>query len=107
MAVYMVVVARIPEINDKVVEYGRRTAPLVKQYGGEYLLRGGPVKLLEGEWPAERRMVVSKWPDMAALDAFWNSTEYQTVNKPIRAGTGQYDVAVYSDDYTPPPVKPA
>jgi uncharacterized protein (DUF1330 family) len=102
MAHYMVVIAQIPEVNDKVVEYGRKTAPLIKQYGGEYLLRGGPIKVLEGEWPAQRRMVVSKWPSLEALEAFWNSEEYQTVNRPIRAGTGKYDVAIYSDQYTPP-----
>lgn len=106
MAVYMVVIAQLPEVNEKVIEYGQKTAPLMRRYGGEYLLRGGPVKVLEGEWPARRRMVVSKWPDMASLDAFWNSEEYQTVNKPIRKGTGIYDVAIYSDDYAPPPAKP-
>ena len=102
MSHYMVVIAKIPEINEKVIEYGRRTAPLIARYGGEYLLRGGPVKVLEGSWPAERRMVVSKWPSLEAIEAFWNCTEYQTVNKPIRAGTGEYDVAVYSDEYRPP-----
>jgi uncharacterized protein (DUF1330 family) len=102
MAHYMVVIAQIPELNAKVIEYGQKTAPLIKQFGGEYLLRGGPVKVLEGEWPARRRMVVSKWPSLEAIEAFWNSEQYQTINRPIRAGTGVYDVAVYSDEYTPP-----
>lgn len=105
MAAYMVVIAQIPEANEKVIEYGRKTAPLIAKFGGEYLLRGGPVKVLEGEWPRRRRMVVSKWPSVEAIEAFWNSEEYQTVNKPIRQGTGIYDVGVFEDQYTPPQVK--
>ena len=92
---YMVVIADIPAFTPPVMEYTRRVIELVERHGGTYLMRGGPLELLEGEWPAQHRLVVSSWPSLEALRAFWQSDEYQQVVKPIRAGTGRYHVAVF------------
>lgn len=92
---FMVVIARIPAMTESLARYSRQTAELLARHGGEYLVRGGPLELLEGSWPDERRVVVSRWPSLEALRAFWSSSDYQQMIKPLRAGTGDYDVAVF------------
>lgn len=94
---YMVVVCHLEGFSDAVMEYSRKVAECVPRYGGEYLMRGGPESVLEGEWSPRARLVVSRWPSRAALDRFWGSDEYQRSIKPLRAGTGLYDVMVFPD----------
>ena len=94
MSVYMVVVAQMPERKPGSArsEYSSAVAELVKKYGGEYLVRGGPAEILEGIWPDRQRLVISRWPDIETANAFWNSEEYQTEVKPLRDGLGILNV---------------
>lgn len=92
---YMVVIARIPAMSDSLARYSQQTSALLARHGGEYVVRGGPQAVLEGSWPDDRRVVVSRWPSLEALKGFWNSSEYQQVIKPLRAGTGDYDVTIF------------
>jgi len=92
---YMVVFARIPTMTDVLVRYATETAALVEAYGGQYLIRGGPEEILEGTWPESQRVIVSRWRSLSDLQSFWNSEEYQSSVKPLREGTGDYDVAVF------------
>lgn len=94
---YMIVIAEIPSFTEAVLEYTRRVIDLVKRSGGEYIVRGGPLETLEGSWPTDRRLVISRWPSLEALRAFWCSEEYQSIVKPLREGTGQYHVVVYPE----------
>lgn len=57
-------------------EYRQGVSPLIHKHGGEYLARGGAAELLEGDWTPSR-VVLLKFPDMAALKAFLNDPEYQ------------------------------
>ena len=49
--------------------------PLVEQAGGRYLARGGPFKVLEGDWQPSR-MVILEFPSMQAFDDFY-AGDYQ------------------------------
>jgi uncharacterized protein (DUF1330 family) len=49
---------------------------LVRKYGGEYLVRGGTFIVLEGEWEPNR-LVVLRFPDLAAIQNLLNDPEYQ------------------------------
>ena len=61
-------------------EYKRLAAPTVTLYGGRYLVRGGRVEVLEGEWcPA--RYVILRFPTAQRARDWWDSPEY----RPIRA----------------------
>jgi uncharacterized protein (DUF1330 family) len=62
--------------------YVPKATQVVVQYQGQYLVRGGKTTSLEGTAPAGR-VVVVKFPSMAALQKFWNSPEYRQV-APIR-----------------------
>jgi uncharacterized protein (DUF1330 family) len=49
---------------------------LIAAHGGRYLVRGGAVKVLEGNASPERQVIL-EFPDMAALERFYHSPEYQ------------------------------
>lgn len=45
------------------------------QYGGRYLVRGGPTTVLEGTWQPSR-LVILEFPHRAQAQAWWDSPEY-------------------------------
>ena len=60
---------------DAFEKYRAVVPPTIKQYGGEYLVRGGNFERLEGEEPLGR-MVVLKFPSYAQAKAWYDSEEY-------------------------------
>jgi len=62
-----------PELYE---EYRREVPALIAAHGGRYLVRGGAVTVLEGG-SAPPRQVILEFPDMAHLQAFYHSPEYQ------------------------------
>lgn len=75
MAVYIIARVKITD-PQKYEAYKALTPAAVAAHGGRYVVRGGPVRTLEGE-PETRRVVVLEFPDFAAAEAFYHSTEYQ------------------------------
>ena len=61
----------------KFEEYRVKVGPMIAKHGGRYLTRGGSHKMPEGgHWKPERVMII-EFPDMASLNAWYNSPEYQ------------------------------
>lgn len=79
MAAYMIVLAKIEDRERFIGGYGQAAAALIQKHGGRYLLRGPGVRLLEGDWGDGSSAVISEWPDMDRLRAFWDSPEYAEV----------------------------
>lgn len=52
----------------------------IAAYGGRYLVRGGQVQALEGEW-AHDRMVVVEFPDRESALAWYHSEGYQPLRE--------------------------
>ncbi len=44
-------------------------------YGGRFLVRGTDAEVLEGNWPARRRVII-EFPSAEAARAWWDSPEY-------------------------------
>ncbi len=63
-------------------EYISKVVPIIKKYGGEYLVRAGEYKVTEGEWKNPRTVVI-KFPNYDKALEWYNSEEYKPV-KPIR-----------------------
>ena len=70
------------EITDAALyeEYRRDVPALIAAHGGRYLVRGGAVSVLEGSG-VPHRQVILEVPDMAHLQAFYTSPEYQRLIK--------------------------
>ncbi len=82
MAVYMIVEAKEVMDKEKYGEYIKRVPQTIEKFGGEYLARGGKVKVVSGDWNPERVIIV-KFDSMERFQAWWNSPEYRAV-APLR-----------------------
>ena len=71
-------------------EYRQKVAELFAKHGGRYLVRGGPVEVLEGSYDG-RRLVVFEFPSMEVIRSVWNSPQYAKLKK-LRQGSGELDV---------------
>lgn len=56
-------------------EYKKLSPPTVAQYGGRFLVRGGRVETLEGDW-SPRRLVILEFPSLQQARAWIDSPEY-------------------------------
>jgi uncharacterized protein (DUF1330 family) len=56
-------------------EYKKLAPAAVKLFGGKYLARGGPNETLEGDWRANR-LVILEFPTIEQAKAWLNSPEY-------------------------------
>ena len=68
------------EVRDAVAyeDYKSAVVPIVAQFGGRYIVRGGRIESVEGSDPSGR-MVVIEFPDFTAAQAFLKSEEYRPV----------------------------
>ena len=92
MPAYILTVVELKNVTEDFKRYSAQAAALSKQFGGEYLIRGKAAKVYEGELFAGKSVVLSRFPSMEQLKAFYESDEYQNNLKPLRAGSGIYDI---------------
>ena len=101
MAAYLVATAKIDKFTEDMKKYVQLSEELVHKAGGQYLVRGPGATVYEGDFLAGRHVIVSKFPSMEALQSFVESDEYQNTVKPLRAGTGSYDIAAFEGTDSP------
>jgi uncharacterized protein (DUF1330 family) len=77
MPAYFIVDVNVTD-QDTYAAYATQVPPIIKQYGGRYLVRGGKTETLEGDWQPSR-MVVLEFDDTAAAKRFYDSKEYQAI----------------------------
>jgi uncharacterized protein (DUF1330 family) len=56
-------------------EYRQLVPATIQQYGGRYVVRGGAVETLEGDWQP-KRVVVLEFPSLEQAKRWYNSEEY-------------------------------
>lgn len=99
--VYLVIsVDRFDRVKARPYAEAMRASGIVKRNEGSYRISGRPAQVLEGDWPQDRGFVIEHYPCRAAFDRMWLSAEYQEKLKPLRAGTGDYTIALF--DAVPP-----
>ncbi len=57
-------------------DYRALAAATIDQYGGRYVIRGGRVEVLEGDWPTNRFVMV-EFDDGEAARRWYHSPEYK------------------------------
>ncbi|MBW7900210.1 MAG: DUF1330 domain-containing protein [Rhodocyclaceae bacterium] len=65
----------------------------IAQYGGRYLVRGGAITQLEGEWTGSPRLVVVEFDSVEQARKFYDSPEYRAARQ-ARAGAAQMNMLV-------------
>ena len=90
------------EVHDpqQYTAYREANPDVVNQFGGRYLSVGGEVQVLEGDWHP-RRTVIIEFPDMQALNAFYESEAYAAL-RPIRWASA--DSRIVAIETLPEPV---
>ena len=74
MATYVIVDV---DISDPAAyeTYKSQVPAIIARHGGEYLVRGGPLEVLEGDWKPTR-LVLFRFPDKASVLGFVNDPDY-------------------------------
>jgi uncharacterized protein (DUF1330 family) len=57
-------------------EYKKRVVPLVEKYGGKYIVAGGQVETVEGDWKP-KRIVILEFESMQRAKEWLNCEEYR------------------------------
>ena len=61
--------------RDAFDHYRTHAAAAIARFGGRYLVRGGTVETLEGEWRPSM-VVIVEFPDIEAAQAWYRSPDY-------------------------------
>ena len=74
MPAYVVVQIRVrdPEIYERYRRLAERSIPV---YGGRYIVRGGTIDTLEGDWQP-RTIVIVEFPDLESARRWYQSRDY-------------------------------
>ncbi len=64
--------------SDLYKNYQTKTPKTVKKYGGNFVVRGGSPKKLEGDWEPSR-LVVIEFENVEAAREWYFSEEYQSI----------------------------
>jgi uncharacterized protein (DUF1330 family) len=73
-------------------EYREQVPATVEKYGGKFLVRGGQVQTLEGDWKP-RRIVVTEFPNIEQARRWYDSEEYRAL-KALRLRTARGSVVL-------------
>jgi uncharacterized protein (DUF1330 family) len=73
-AAYLIVESNITD-PERFKRYMAAAPEVVKAFGGEYLVRGGQMAVLEGDWTPPR-LTVLRYPSFDAAKAMYDSPAY-------------------------------
>ena len=91
MSAYLIVDITVRD-EEHYAAYRARVTDQIQQYGGEYLVRGGRIERLEGDWQPNR-VVVIRFDSIAAARRWWESEDYAEL-KAIRQATTDTNMIV-------------
>jgi uncharacterized protein (DUF1330 family) len=60
---------------EKFEEYRKQASATAAEFGGKYLVRGGKLEVLEGQWNPTR-FVIIEFPSVENAKAWWDSQAY-------------------------------
>lgn len=78
----------------KFEEYRTKVGPMIARYGGRYITKGGSHKMPEGGHWRPERVVIIEFPDMDALNRWYDAPEYQPLIALRKACTSDLDMLI-------------
>lgn len=91
MPAYIIVEVEVHDA-ERYEDYKRMVLPSLQSYGGRFLVRGGKVESLEGDW-SPKRFVIVEFPSLEKAKAWWDSPEYADA-KALRQATAKTQMIV-------------
>jgi uncharacterized protein (DUF1330 family) len=92
MAAYAIVDIDVYDIASY-LHYQKKVAPLLELAGARYLARGGELRIYEGDYQPGRLIVV-EFPSLEAMDHFYESVAYRSLEPQRRACSCAQIIAV-------------
>lgn len=92
MAAYLIVDIEVTSPAEY-EEYRKLVPPLVAKYGGKYLVRGGALETIEGDW-TPKRLAVLEFESVEQAKKFYNSDDYEPVKQIRLSATNSNAVLV-------------
>jgi len=89
---YIVVESKISD-PEQFKAYMAAAPAIVKAFGGEYLVRGGRLHVLEGDWQPPR-MTVLRFPDFESAKALYDSPAYVQARAARDGATAMFNMVV-------------
>ena len=77
MSVYLLIDIDVVD-QDVYEEYRKLVPPLIEKYGGRYIVRGGNITVLQGEWDPHR-VVILEFSSADRAAELFTSEEYAPV----------------------------
>ena len=100
MPAYILSIVEVTNPGPNFKKYTEESARLARLHGGKYVVRGKSTRVVSGDLLTKKAIVMLEFPSMDNLRAFFDSDEYQKDCKPLRDGTGIYDIGFFE---SPPP----
>ena len=98
MTSYAIAQLRDVSMNDELISYLEGIDATLAPFGGSFLVHGGPLSRVEGDWPAGDLIIIA-FPDRAALDGWYASPAYQNI-VPLRTNNAAGNI-VFVDGVEP------
>jgi uncharacterized protein (DUF1330 family) len=95
MPAYIVSIVEVTNPGPNLKKYTEESARLARSHGGRYVIRGKSAQVASGTLLNSKVIVVLEFPTMENLQAFYNSDDYQKGCRPLREGTGIYDIGFF------------
>ena len=73
-------------------DYRKQVPATVEKYGGRFLVRGGQLQTLEGDWKP-KRIVVTEFPSIEQARRWYDSEEYRSL-KALRSRSARGSVVL-------------
>jgi uncharacterized protein (DUF1330 family) len=89
MPAYLIVETDITD-PEQYEQYKAASPAAIAAAGGRFVVRGGEMAVLEGEW-SPKRLVVVEFDDLEAAKRFYESPEYQAAIK-LREGAANLNM---------------
>jgi uncharacterized protein (DUF1330 family) len=71
------VISEVEIVDEALADaYRSLAAASIAQYGGRYVVRGGAIDVVEGDWPPARRVVIVEFSTIARARQWYASAEY-------------------------------
>ena len=97
MTAYIVVEVDVKDPK-RYADYRAMAPASLEVYGGEFLVRGGAVEKLEGDWQPSR-FVMIRFDSVEQAKRWWNSDEYREARN-LRQATSDTNMIVV-EGYSP------
>ena len=59
-------------------EYRKQVVETIKAFGGQFVVRGGRLTILEGQWQHARTVII-EFPSREAAEGWYKSADYQKI----------------------------